>query len=180
MLSLFCYLAGMVKSLFSRLVGKAKRKTDELPTPDISRVFGASARPGDHAADADAAAPQGIETVDVDLWLRADLQRLEESWQAVQADTNAGEAREKLRRAVHNLLGASGAYGGGALTRLASSLHKLVGRDDDLSDDAALINLHIQACRAAGLAPSRAGDEVADAVCEALEARVDQSLANCA
>ena len=167
----------MLSSLVSRITGKSGRKKDETPTPDLSRVLGPSARPGATEAPAAVGTVRDIETIDVDLWLRADLERLDKAWQALQASPNDSVAREQFLRAVHDLYGASGAYGGGALTRLSGSLHKLVTRGGDIASDAALINLHVQACRAAGLGQGKSGDDVADAVCDALEAQVEQSLA---
>ena len=75
-----------------------------------------------------------------------------------------------FRNALHNLHGASGAYGGGALTRLTGSLHELVSGVEDLHQESALINLHVQACRATSF--GEGADDVADAVCDALEYQV--------
>ena len=48
----------------------------------------------------------------------------------------------------------------------------LVSGVEDLQAEAALINLHVQACRATGIADTEASDDIADAVCDALERQV--------
>ena len=158
----------MVKSLLN-LLKKPKSGSDLLTELDITRVVGektpAPARP--------APTEEKQSSVDLDVWKQNDLDLLQTTWQAA-CDTPEDEAAvDEFRTALHNLHGASGAYGGGALTRLTGSLHELVSGIEDLQGDAALINLHVQACRATAHGD---GDHVADAVCDALEGRVEYRL----
>lgn len=167
----------MVKSLLSRLTGKNRKSQDEVPTPDLSRVLGKPSSAPSQAPPVESDATLEVETIEVDEWLRADLDQLESSWTQLAAAPKEKSARDAFTRALHNLHGASGAYGGGALTRLTTSLQKLVSHSEDLVADAALINLHIQACRATRLADHETGDQVAEAVCSALETQVETRLA---
>lgn len=161
---------GMVKSLF-KLFNKPKTGTELLTELDISRVFESK---NDPSADAEAEA-EPTPTVDTETWKKNDLDLLQMTWQACCDAPDSEESKAAFRNALHNLHGASGAYGGGALTRLTSSLQELVSNVSDLQDDAALVNLHVQACRAASLSDG-AGDDVADAVCDALEQQVETRL----
>lgn len=162
----------MVMSLISRLTGKSKAKSDSVVTPDLSRVSQAAAG---EKAERPKRAVAGAETVDVSVWMNADLERLSETWEALTANPENGEAEAEFNRAIHNLHGASGAYGGGALTRLSGSLQRLVTESVEGADNTALINMHVQACRAAALDSS--SDEIANAVCDALENQVERSVA---
>lgn len=138
---------------------------------DVSRVVGAPS----NAEDAESTIPE--QSGDVEAWKKNDLDLLQSSWQKCCAEPQDEAAATEFRQALHNLHGASGAYGGGALTRLSGSLHLLVSGVDHLQDDAALINLHVQACRASALTDGAAADEVADAVCDALEQQVNSRIA---
>ena len=161
-------------SLFSRLKGKAAATTDVVATPDLSRIT----RP---AGDSDhpprrqrPVAPAS--GVDMGVWMRADLDRLSTTWDAARSAPGHADAAKAFSRAVHDLLGASGAYGGGALTRLSGSLHKLIQRPQAIATEAALINLHVQACRACALGNADGQDEISNAVCDALESQVDKAV----
>lgn len=158
----------MVKSLLN-LLKKPKSGSELLTELDISRVVG--------EATSSPARPVLTEetqtSVDLDVWKQNDLDLLQSTWQAVCDQPGDEDCADEFRTALHNLHGASGAYGGGALTRLSGSLHELVSGIEDLQGDAALINLHVQACRATAQGD---GDHIADAVCDALEGRVEFRL----
>ncbi|MCF6329301.1 MAG: hypothetical protein L3J02_05835, partial [Henriciella sp.] len=113
------------------------------------------------------------ETIDIGIWLTADLERLSSTWSGLLQSPDDSNARGEFERAIHNLYGASGAYGGGALTRLSGSLQNLVKHSEHITEDAALINLHVQACRAAALGSDNTGEGIANAVCDALERQVE-------
>ncbi len=184
----------MVKLSFSKLKLSSTKKTqEEDPTPDISRVFGGwRPKQQDNAEliesiDAELpsetslaqSAPQSPEQATeacVGDWMRADIHRLSETMHDALDAPIDSEARAAFESAIHNLYGASGAYGGGALTRLSGSLQRLVGNTENLTEIAPLINLHVKACQAAS--NSSVGDEsVSSAVCDALETQVENQLA---
>ena len=158
----------MVKS-FLNLLKKPKSGSELLTELDISRVVGGStpapARP--------VLTEETQSSVDLDVWKQNDLDLLQSTWQASCDQPDDEAAADEFRTALHNLHGASGAYGGGALTRLTGSLHELVSGIEDLQSEAALINLHVQACRATAHGDA---DDMADAVCDALEGRVEYRL----
>lgn len=158
----------MVKSLFN-MFKKPKTGSELLTELDITRVVGAA----DKEVEASVATEAELEpAAAVETWKQNDLDLLQTTWQACCDTPEDEDSVDAFRRALHNLHGASGAYGGGALTRLSGSLQELVSSVDDLQDEAALVNLHVQACRAAALGDGSAADEVADAVCQALEDQV--------
>ncbi|MEM6411456.1 MAG: Hpt domain-containing protein [Pseudomonadota bacterium] len=103
-------------------------------------------------------------------WLRRDLDRLYSSWEETQADQ---DNMSKFVRAAHDLKGMSDTYGYPSIQRLMISLDTLLTSQSD-APNFALINLHVEACRAAfaqGL-KGDASDAVADSVCSALEDQV--------
>ncbi len=108
-------------------------------------------------------------------WMARDLARLTGAWTAMQADIGASSA---LILAAHDLKGMGGTYGYPAIARLCSSLCRLIETRVE-PRDFALVNLHVEACRAAflqGRNPA-SGDAVAQSVCAALEAQVARQLA---
>ncbi|MFN3212043.1 MAG: hypothetical protein ACE37M_02965 [Henriciella sp.] len=161
----------MVKSLF-KLFKKSGSNKELLTELDISRVTGEVAP----VAKAETAPEAERPEVDVETWKQSDLDLLQMTWETCCHEPDSEEANTAFRSALHNLHGASGAYGGGALTRLSGSLHVLVSGVEDLQDEAALINLHVQACRATAIGNSDAAEDVADAVCDALEKQVTARL----
>jgi len=165
----------MANSLISRLSGKFKKQPDAVPAPDLTRVTGVQieAEPGFPAAvnSRPIAKP---ETIDVGVWLNADLERLSSCWIELLGSPDDSSVRSEFDRAIHNLYGASGAYGGGALTRLSGSLQNLVKHSQHITEDAALINLHVQACRATTLGNEDTREDIANAVCDALEQQVEK------
>lgn len=160
----------MVKSLF-KLFGKSSKDNEPLTQLDITRVVG----PSDDAKQREPAAADSKPAVDLDVWKKNDIELLQTTWQACCDQPGHHESEKAFRNALHNLHGASGAYGGKALTRLTGSLQTLVSGSQFLEDEAALINLHVQACRAAALDTSSA-EEVSNAVCDALEEQVQTRL----
>lgn len=158
----------MVKSLFN-MFKKPQAGSELLTELDITRVVGAA----DDESEKPVANEAELEPAEaVENWKQNDLDLLQTTWQACCDKPQDVDSDDAFRRALHNLHGASGAYGGGALTRLSGSLQELVSSVDDLQAEAALVNLHVQACRAAAFADGSAADEVADAVCQALEDQV--------
>lgn len=160
----------MIKSLFS-LFKKPKNGSELLTELDISRVVGGEQK----SSASDAADANSTPQVDTETWKKNDLDLLQMTWKACCDAPDSEESRKAFRNALHNLHGASGAYGGGALTRLTGSLQELVENVSDLHNDAALVNLHVQACRAAAFS-GHGADDVADAVCDALEQQVETRL----
>lgn len=162
----------MVKSLF-KMFKKPKSGTELLTELDITRVVGAA----EDMPEQPVSIEEEIEpAVAVETWKKNDLDLLQTTWNAC-CDTPEDEGSvAAFRSALHNLHGASGAYGGGALTRLSGSLQDLVTGVEDLQTEAALVNLHVQACRAAALGDGQAADDIADAVCQALEEQVQDRL----
>ncbi len=158
-------------SLLSRLTASSRRKVEDEPKPDISRVVGGWQNDR-KAAEAEESGSENLSD-----WLRSDLSQLTDTMTAAIAHPEDADARTAFETAIHNLYGASGAYGGGALTRLTGSLQKLVGNTEDLKSVAALINLHVQACLAVVRGGDQNGESVSDAVCDALENQVVAKLA---
>lgn len=164
----------MVKSLFKMF--KSPKSGKELLTElDISRVVGESKEAENSPSEnTDETVEEADRESNIDVWKQNDLDLLQMTWQACCEDPENEECGTAFRNALHNLHGASGAYGGGALTRLTGSLHQLVSGVETLAQEAPLINLHVQACRATSFGGS--ADDVADAVCEALEYQVGVRL----
>ncbi len=156
----------MVKSFLSRIPGLSKKQPEAIPAPDLARISGAGKPDASPKRRRPAAR---TDTVDVTVWLSADLDRLSKTWETLVQSPSDNPALIAFNQAIHNLYGASGAYGGGALTRLSGSLQGLMKRSTDTQTDAALINLHVQACRACAL---DSNEDIANAVCDALEAQV--------
>lgn len=161
----------MVKSLLN-LIRKPKSGNELLTELDVSRVLG-EAQP---APARTVSVERRGSGVDLEAWKQKDLDLLQASWDATCEAPEDEALSNEFRTALHNLHGASGAYGGGALTRLSASLHRLVSGIENLQADAALINLHVQACRATAHGDGEAADEMADAVCDALENQVHARL----
>ena len=158
----------MVKSLFN-MFKKPKAGSELLTELDISRVVGAA----DDMPEQPVSSEAELEPTEaVETWKQNDLDLLQTTWQACCDTPEDEDSIAEFRSALHNLHGASGAYGGGALTRLSGSLQELVSGVGDLQTNAALVNLHVQACRAAAFGDGSAADDVADAVCQALEDQV--------
>lgn len=111
-------------------------------------------------------------------WMRSDLERMRDAWRLAQQPGASADDYRTLYTCAHNIRGAAPSYGYPAVSRLAGSLCTLLSGTRP-GENSALINLHIEACRAAvNAGPQGEGSEsVADAVCEALEDRVTLKLA---
>jgi len=179
---------------------KRDRKTAsprEASNVDISRVIPGFAAANDAAASEPSApvletpaaqAPEMAKAEDTTItleqkyerWLARDLMRLTNSWSALQSDITDQARFKQLQLATHNLKGMAATYGYAAISRLAGSLDNLL-KAGVWRQNTDLINLHIDACRAAANhAPSTETeiDAVSDAVCKALEGQVDRLTAN--
>ncbi len=167
----------MVKSLF-KMFNKPKKGNELLTQLDISRVVGSDSVVEETPEETQAEAFEEAETPasNIATWKQNDLDLLQMTWQACCDDPENEDSDEAFRSALHNLHGASGAYGGGALTRISGSLQDLIAEVEELHNEAALINLHVQACRATSFANNEGADDVADAVCKALEEQVEMRL----
>ena len=173
----------MVKTLF-KMFKKPKNGAELLTELDISRVVGTRPQGDEELAETDAGTETEVDAAveapspeaNIQTWKQNDLDLLQMTWQSCCENPDDEDSTSAFRSALHNLHGASGAYGGGALTRLTGSLHELVSGIEDLQGEAALINLHVQACRATSLGDGDAVDSVADAVCDALEHQVGMRL----
>ena len=127
------------------------------------------------AANAEAA----VEALEIDTtaWLETDLDRMSKAWDTATKSNYEIEAVRALYRVAHDLQGMAGTYGYPAIGRIAGSLCRILGRAQT-SEDAALINLHVEACRAAYLESRKddGGRTLADTLCVSLEEQVQQAL----
>ncbi|MEM1389771.1 MAG: hypothetical protein AAGG45_01725 [Pseudomonadota bacterium] len=151
-----------MKFFTSRLKKRGKTPKVEQVTPDLARLNIKSADP---QPDAPKTMP------DMQEWLDRDLQALDEAWQ-IFVDDPSRHHWQGLSQTIHNFHGASGAYGGGALTRLTESLQRIVSDHLCCTENQALINLHVQACHAWAIGTDEARTTLAEAVCDALELQV--------
>ena len=112
-----------------------------------------------------------------DDWLSKDLERLNDAWQAARLGEYQDADISALQLAAHDLRGMGDTYGHPAISRLAASLSLLI-KDGFRVESAALVNLHVEACRAAFLEgrATESGNAMADSVCAALEVQVKRTL----
>lgn len=123
----------------------------------------------DAPAAADASdVPEGF---DPKQWLQRDVTALNEAFEMFTFAPNRASYVQELYRAAHNLRGTAEPCGAPVVARLAASLCDLVDGRSALDGDVALVNLHVQAIRAAEVAGA-AADPLADSVCVALEDQV--------
>lgn len=117
-------------------------------------------------------------TEEFEGWMRNDLEKMRDAWRVAQKPHANADDYRTLYTCAHNIRGAASSYGYPAVSRLCGSLCDLLSGTRP-GENSALINLHIEACRAAvGAGPQGEGSEsVADAVCEALEKRVALKVA---
>ncbi len=110
-------------------------------------------------------------------WIKQDLARLYSAWDAVKAGGADLPERQELFVAAHNLKGMAETYGHPAIARLCGSLTRLL-EDGAGFDRAALVNLHIEACKAAYTEGRETGGAttLAKTVCVALEAQVERAV----
>ena len=142
---------------------------DLIPSEKPEVIYGSPSEMAERAAEAvDSLASQ------YDNWMECDLLRLGEAWSACQENSSHPERARQLFMTAHNIRGVASSYGYPAISRLCGSLCKLLA-DTTPGENQALINLHVEACRAAfnPLSQSDGADSIADAVCEALEQKVD-------
>ena len=165
-----------------------------VAAPDISRVIrpaSAQAPQREEMETADPAPPEPVFAADpqemvtqaeealdalteeFEGWMRNDLERMRDAWRVAQKPHATADDYRTLYTCAHNIRGAATSYGYPAVSRLCGSLCDLLSGTRP-GENTALINLHIEACRAAVAAgPQGEGSEsVAEAVCEALERRV--------
>lgn len=190
----------MLKRILSALpIGPKVDDGDNVPTPDISRVFpdkragnetipdedvarddaasaplpGAAADTPDEPAEADAAstAVDAEPEIDPEAWLAGDVATLETAFEQFSQAPNKADLVNALYRAAHNLRGTAEPCGAPVVARLSGSLSALLVGRKTLEGDIALVNLHVKAIRAAQAAGD-AADPLADAVCVALEDQV--------
>ena len=185
----------MFKNLLSALPPLRKSANTDTAevTIDISRVIKdsrpAAPKSAEHTAE-DAPAPTEAlaslaeDAVDslsgqFEAWMQMDLDQLVASWQAAQKPDSTAEHYRAVFTAAHNIKGAANSYGYPAIARLCGSLSRLLSETRP-GENSALINLHVEACRAAfnSIGQGSDGQSIADAVCEALEDRVALKLAN--
>ncbi len=177
----------MISKLFGKFLSaknSSSADTKQIQTPDISRVI--KIRPAEPAAEADVvqkAVPKDMadraETAVDSLsgqfeeWMATDLDKLIAAWTDAQAPDATPESYRAVFTASHNIHGVAGSYGYPAISRLCGSLCTLLN-DTHPGENQALINLHIEACRAAyvGVGSGDSAASVADAVCDALEQSV--------
>ncbi len=179
--------------MFKSLLGKLKVPTpistqpQAVSTPDISRVIrmpvaeeaGRVAESVEEesvdAEDLGARAEAAVNDLSgqFETWMKMDLDKLVSAWVSAKADDATEEDYNALYTCSHNIRGAATSYGYPAISRLCGSLCTLLN-DTEPGENTALINLHVEACRAAHTSIGRgeAAQSVADAVCDALEKRV--------
>lgn len=171
-----------------------RKPAQAVAAPNISRVIRPASAPAPaleapHAADIAPPEPvfvadpqemvsQAEEALDAlteefEGWMRNDLEKMRDAWRVAQKPEADADDYRTLYTCAHNIRGAATSYGYPAVSRLCGSLCELLSGTRP-GENSALINLHIEACRAAVAAgPQGEGSEsVADAVCEALERRV--------
>jgi hypothetical protein len=176
----------MLGKLFSKAGSSARKPTETVVTPDISRIMKSMAPspppPEEQLQVATFEAvsdemPESMAT-QFDAWMRRDLEALRATWADVQQAGASADDYRRLYTAAHNITGAAPSYGFPAVSRLSQSLCLLLSRTGP-GENGPLINLHVEACRAAIAAGAQgeASHSVADAVCDALERRVNAKLA---
>jgi len=108
-------------------------------------------------------------------WLKRDLERLTYGWTALKADIHNAASHQALFRVAHDLKGVGKTYGYPVISQLAHSLEALL-KSDVWANNFDLIDLHINACRAAATAERTETDEidaVSSSVCDALQTQVE-------
>jgi HPt (histidine-containing phosphotransfer) domain-containing protein len=183
----------MIEKLLGNFLSMRKQGTadaKQVVTPDISRVI--KIRTPEAAgnfvsvddADPDALADLAVAAVDsmapqFEAWMAADLEKLSAAWSDAQSPEATPDQYRAVFMAAHNIRGVAGSYGYPAISRLCGSLSTLLSGTHP-GENSALINLHIEACRAAfvGVGRSDSAQSVADAVCDALEQSVAAKAAH--
>lgn len=165
----------------------SKRIVQPVPVPDISRVFKSASSAPQLPITEEETESLGVDaeravdglSAQFETWMRRDLETLRYTWADAQTDDATAEDYRRLYTAAHNITGAAPSYGFPAVARLSKSLCALLSQTRP-GENGPLINLHVEACRAA-IAAGPEGDashSVADAVCDALERRVNARIAS--
>lgn len=112
-----------------------------------------------------------------DAWANNDLANLTNAWAEIKGHETLEGQLDDLARISHNLKGMAATYGYPAIGRIASSLCNLL-ESGRASNQHALINLHVEACRAAHLQSDDVGanEKIAQSVCVALETQVSRTI----
>lgn len=112
-----------------------------------------------------------------DAWVQKDLANLQEAWASIREMDDLSNHLHEVRLCAHNLKGMAVTYGQPSISKLSSSLCRLLDSEHS-GHQHALINLHIEACRAAYLEGNNTegSDIVAQSVCVALETQVNRTL----
>jgi len=147
----------------------------EAPARDASMDL-AKTKTGHHPEDKAEAAIEALKAKH-DKWAQSDLSKLAEAWAKARKHEDMSGHLAELGRVTHNLKGMASTYGYPSISRLATSLERLL-KSENLGQQHALINLHVEACRAAYIEGSQTDhpSHTAQAVCVALETQVKRSL----
>ncbi|MFN3314632.1 MAG: Hpt domain-containing protein [Hyphomonas sp.] len=169
----------------SRVIRPASVQAAEQPHVPAPAPMAAPAEAPELHADADpedmfSKAEDAVDALadEFEGWMRDDLEKLREAWAVVRANETSTDAYRALYTCSHNIRGAASSYGFPAVSRLCGSLCTLLGETKP-GENSALINLHIDACRAAvATGPQGEGSQsVADQLCDALERKVAEKVA---
>ncbi len=160
----------------SRVIKPARQavfEPDATSGQDSSFALNSSDTLGSLAEDAVDSLSGQFET-----WMQSDLTELYSAWQIAQQPDATPDDYRAVFTVAHNIKGAANAYGYPAIARLGGSLSRLL-LDTRPGENSALINLHVEACRAAfkSIGQGSDGQSIAEAVCEALEDRVEKKVA---
>lgn len=188
----------MLRKLLQSLPGAGRLNgAEEIPTPDLARIFpelrkrAPEPEPEEDTPDTEAVVEQapmdeaveGVESItaeqdtgpdvadDFASWLNDDIEAVQQAYRALQVAPGSKPAAVSLFKAAHNLRGTARPYGHPEIERLAGSLCQLLEVGHPGPNSLALINLHVEACRAAARGGEAAAD-LAEAVCTALEDKV--------
>ena len=108
-------------------------------------------------------------------WLKRDLDQLVSCWKDARHDFTQ---LKYVARAAGTLAAMGQTYKHAEIARIAASLDKLLAHETAYPD-VSLINLHVDACRAAFAENAKGGNAlIAQSVCAALEEQVQKNLAN--
>ncbi len=160
--------------------GKSRPGKSAAPaaTPDISRVIKQAPVTPESLPAIDPAelAVQAEEAIDsyadqFDTWMKTDLEALCGAWDAAQSPKATPNDYRALYTCAHNIRGAAPSYGYPIVSRLCGSLCALLSRTRP-GENAGLISVHVNACRAAVHKAGNYSESEAEAVCDALERKV--------
>lgn len=169
--------------MFKRSKSQSKQKHQTAPAPKVQTVDISRAIPGyQKPASDDYTSGEDTPTLTEkhEAWLKRDLERLSSAWMAAKLNFGDDHKIENFARATHNLKGMGVSYGYPAISQIAKSLEALI-TGELLQSEAKLVELHIAACNAAAKEQPSSDhplDEVAQAVCDTLQQRVEQVSAS--